>query len=202
MEYELEIERWRIPVQASGTSNSRRALEEAGRDLAELVGEGKEVMGCLMKVGRLMDYTGFLVRLTQAPGIMGSLDIRWWKMGRDRPVLVRWIQTKSGEAKTKRILRVRMDMVRRVAVPEMRGLLWELIGVYKELSELWEKLSVVLRGGRLVKNYVKRGKFEERIGVIAERLVELHGEVELVLLNRGVRVEKRFRVEEVVGLVG
>jgi len=84
----------------------------------------------------------------------------------------------------------------------MRGLLWELIGVYKELSELWEKLSVVLRGGRLVKNYVKRGKFEERIGVIAERLVELHGEVELVLLNRGVRVEKRFRVEEVVGLVG
>jgi hypothetical protein len=176
-------------------------LEEVGQDLAELVSEGKAVLVCLRKVGRLVDYTGFLVRLTQAPGIRGSLDIRWWRLGGSNPgtpVLVKWLQTRTGKAQTKRVLRAKREMVEKVAVPEMRELLWELLGIYGELREMWEKLSRVLRGGRLVKGYVKRGKFEEKADRIAQRIVELHGEIELALLNRGVRVEKRFRVEEVV----
>ena len=202
MEYEPDVERWRIPVQSSGTSNSRGALEEVGQDLAELVSEGKAVLGCLRKVGRLVDYTGFLVRLTQAPGIRGSLDIRWWRLGGGHPgtpVLVRWQQTRDGKARTKRILRAKREMVEKVAVVEMRELLWELIGIYGELREMWEKLSRVLRAARLVRGYVKRGNYEKKLERIAQRIVELHGEVELVLVNRGVRVEKRFRVEEVVG---
>jgi hypothetical protein len=113
VEFELDVERWRIPVQPSGTSNSRGALEEVGQDLAELVSEGKAVLVCLRKVGRLVDYTGFLVRLTQAPGIRGALDIRWWRLGGSdpgAPVLVRWLQTRAGKARTKRILRAKREI--------------------------------------------------------------------------------------------
>jgi hypothetical protein len=110
VEFELDVERWRIPVQSSGTSNSRGALEEVGQDLAELVSEGKAVLVCLRKVGRLVDYTGFLARLAQAPRIRGALDIRWWRLGSSHPgtpVLVRWLQTRAGKARTKRVLRAR-----------------------------------------------------------------------------------------------
>jgi hypothetical protein len=201
VEFDLDVERWRIPVQSSGSSNSRGALEDVGRDLADLVSEGNAVLGCLRKVGRLVDYVGFLVRLTQAPGIVGALDVRWWRLGGGRagvPVLVRWLQTRGGKARTKRVLRVRREVVDGVAVPEMRELLWELVGLYGELSEMWGRLSRVLRGGRLMRGYVARGGYVGKVERIAQRVVELHGEVERVLLDRGVRVEKRFRVEEVV----
>ena len=194
-----EIDKWKIPVQSSKTSRSDGDLRDVVEDYESAMLDVREVYELLMKAGKLIDYLAFVIRMCQAPGIDQRLDIRWWWVSRRRsPVLVRW-KRRGDKFVSCRVLRLTDEMVRRVAVEEIRPVLSGCMDVMPQLFGLWDALRRSLALRTFPRGHVRRHRFRERLEEVAERIADLHVEVQRQRDVRGARMERRFRVEEVLG---
>lgn len=194
---------WRIVVQDAKTSRSGSCEADVERDVGALADEAKRLQRMVLLTGRLIDYVAMLIRLCQAPGVDGMLDVRWWVLrGRSSPVLVRWKKLGGGNVvRPVKVERLDEEMVDRVAVPEMRPFLVACLEVWGELEGVWRMLRLRLSRG-FEKGYVQRYRFEARLLEVARRLVGVHEGVVAALRARGNVVEERFWVSSVVGQVG
>lgn len=193
-----EIDKWKIPVQASKTARSDGDLEDIAQDYESAMLDVREVYELLVKAGKLIDYLAFVIRMCQAPGMDQRLDIRWWWVSRRRsPVLVRWKQEGSKFA-SRRVLRLTDEMVVRVTVEELRPVLKGCLDVMPQLFAVWDALRKSLTLRTFPRGHVRRHKFRERLEELADKITDLHVEVQRERDRRGARMERRFRIEEVL----
>lgn len=195
----MQIGKWAIPVQNAVTSRSDKDVSVA-EDYKRLEEELIRVREHIAIAGRVVDYYAFVLRLTQPNHSNGMFDIRWWiTHGRRMPRLVRWKHKEGGaRAYPKPVKRIDEWMVDLAAVPEMRPRLWRLLKLWPRVRDLWVSVRRLLYFG-LHPDDLGRLSAERRERELVVETAKIHKEALDVLVARGVIVETRMGLDEVMG---
>ena len=191
---------YQIPTQPRKASSGKNYAHERIRPAQLLIQEIEKTSRILESISTLIDYSAFLLRLSQGP-VTDRIDIRWWNPGTGyhTPTLVRWRRKEGNRNHATPVQLITKREINKSTIPQFTPIAARVLTNYQRLEKDWQIARGLLVHGTRTGSLARTGIFE-RTNRINRDLISLHHQLEAAFQSTGRYLQDSFSTFAVLGI--